>query len=190
MVQFIIIGIIIPRAWKGDTDCSKTKLTLQLHPWDYFPSWCMIGSWGKLDFGKYSRGCSQTVSFVFEQRVSPFPAWGILHSSLGEAPFSNCAVNDGNGLGAAILVGWLTSSTEPGGFSPPAGDASADSWFRKNPVPRVWRVLFSNWTRFSRKKSCLFWVDRSPILASSSYLATLLRRKGDEAYFSPKLREI
>ena len=48
--------------------------------------------------------------------------------------------------------------------------------------------LFSDWTRFVRKNSCLFWVDRSPILASTSYLATLLWRKGDEDYFSPKLR--
>ena len=29
--------------------------------------------------------------------------------------------------------------------------------------------LFNDWTRFSRKKSCLFWVDRNPTLASASY---------------------
>ena len=48
--------------------------------------------------------------------------------------------------------------------------------------------LVSDWTLFSRKKSYLFWVDRSATLASASYLATLLWRKGDEDYFSPKLR--
>ena len=48
--------------------------------------------------------------------------------------------------------------------------------------------LFSDWTRFSQKKSCLFWVDRNPTLASAPYLATLLWRKDDEDYFSPKLR--
>ena len=26
-----------------------------------------LGSWGRMDFGKYSRGCSRTVSFDFEQ---------------------------------------------------------------------------------------------------------------------------
>ena len=37
-------------------------------------------------------------------------------------------------------------------------------------------------------KSYFFWVDRNPALASASYLATLLWRKDDEDYFSPKLR--
>ena len=48
--------------------------------------------------------------------------------------------------------------------------------------------LFSDWTRFSRKKSCFFWVDWNPTLASVSYLATLLWRKDDDDSFSPKLR--
>ena len=47
--------------------------------------------------------------------------------------------------------------------------------------------LFSDWTRFSWKKSYLFCVDRNPTLVSTSYLATLLWRKDDEDYFSPKL---
>ena len=49
-------------------------------------------------------------------------------------------------------------------------------------------VFIYDWTRFSGKKSCLFWVDRNPTLASASYLATLLWRKNDEEWFSPKLR--
>ena len=48
--------------------------------------------------------------------------------------------------------------------------------------------LFSDWTQFLRKKLCLFSVDRNPTLVSASYLATLLWRKDDEYYFSPKLR--
>ena len=63
-----------------------------------------------------------------------------------------------------------------------------DSWFREIHVPRVWRVYLATELDFREKKSCLFWVDRSPILASASYLATLLRRKGDDDCFSPKLR--
>ena len=46
--------------------------------------------------------------------------------------------------------------------------------------------LFSDWIRFSRKQSCLFWVDQSPTLPSASYLATLLCRKGDENDFPQK----
>ena len=58
----------------------------------------------------------------------------------------------------------------------------------------IWRCfsgfvacLFSDWTRFSRKKSCFFWVHRSPSLLSASYLAILLWRKDDEDYFYPTL---
>ena len=47
--------------------------------------------------------------------------------------------------------------------------------------------LFIGWIRFSRKKPCLFWVDRSQSLPSASYLATLLWKKGDKDYFSQKL---
>ena len=38
------------------------------------PDWLL----GKNDFGKYSRECSRTVSFVFEQSGSPFPARGLI----------------------------------------------------------------------------------------------------------------
>ena len=38
------------------------------------------------------------------------------------------------------------------------------------------------------KKWCSFWVVWNPTLASTPYLATLLLKKGDEDYFSPKLR--
>ena len=50
-----------------------------LHRREYFtPSRCVIGSWGRQDFGKYSRGGSRTVSFDFEQSGSPLPAWGLI----------------------------------------------------------------------------------------------------------------
>ena len=41
------------------------------------------------------------------------------------------------------------------------GDASVDSWFREIPIPRTWRVYLATGLIFA-KKSCLFWVDRSP----------------------------
>ena len=31
-----------PRAGKGDPDCSKTKLTVRLHPWEYFAAFSTI----------------------------------------------------------------------------------------------------------------------------------------------------
>ena len=55
-----------------------------------------------------------------------------------------------------------------------AGDASVDSGFREIHVPRAWRVYLVTGLDFREKKSCLFWVDRSPTLASASYLDTLL----------------
>ena len=53
---------------------------------EHFPSRCTIGSWGRRNFGNYSRGCSQTASFVFEQSLSfvfeqsgsHFPALGVI----------------------------------------------------------------------------------------------------------------
>ena len=47
-----------------------------------------------------------------------------------------------------------------------------DSWFREIHVPRAWRVYLATTFDF-RIASCLFWVDRSPTLASVSYLATI-----------------
>ena len=90
----------------------------------------------------------------------------------------------------ALSSGRLVTSK----ISPRAGKGAPDywktklSWFREIHVPQAWRCLISDWTRFSRKKSCQFWVDWNPTLASISYLATLLWRKDDEDYFSPKLR--
>ena len=43
-----------------------------------FPSRCVIGSWGIMDFGKYSRGDSRTVSFLLEQSGSPLPPRGLI----------------------------------------------------------------------------------------------------------------
>ena len=77
---------------------------------------------------------------------------------------------------------------EPGGLALLAGDASVDSWFREIHVPWAWRVYLATGFDFHEKKSCFFWVDRSPSLLWVSYLATLLWRKGDEDYFSQKLR--
>ena len=34
----LVTTIISPRAGKGDPDCSKTKVTVQLHPREYFPA--------------------------------------------------------------------------------------------------------------------------------------------------------
>ena len=46
--------------------------------------------------------------------------------------------------------------------------------------------LFSDWIRFSRKKSCLFWVDRSP--AGFSLLPChYTMKEGERGPFSPKL---
>ena len=38
----------------------------------------VIGAWARLEAGQYSRGCSQTVRFVFEQSGSPFPTRGLI----------------------------------------------------------------------------------------------------------------
>ena len=71
----------------------------------------------------------------------------------------------------------------------PAGDALVDSWFRGIYVPQAWCVSLATELDFAKKKkSCLFWVDRSPILLLVFYSATLLWRKGKEDYFSPKVR--
>ena len=59
-----------------------------------------------------------------------------------------------------------------------AGDASVDSWFTEIHVPRACRVHLA--TGFDYREN---WVDRSPTLAATSYLATLLSRKGEEDYF-------
>ena len=53
-------------------------------------------------------------------------------------------------------------------------------------------VLFSGWIRFSGKKSCLFKVESSRpdfgVTLPSCHFTMSLWRKGDEDYFSPKLR--
>ena len=83
---------------------------------------------------------------------------------------------------------WVLSLSRTGGFALLAGDTSVDSWFREIHAPRAWRVYLATGFDFREKKSCFFGVDRSPSLLSVSYLATLLWRKGDEDYFSQKLR--
>ena len=43
-----------------------------------FPLFTHLGAWGRMESGQYSRGCSRTVSFVFEQSGAPFPARGLI----------------------------------------------------------------------------------------------------------------
>ena len=69
----------------------------------------------------------------------------------------------------------------------PYGEGSRRLLKDKTQLPTLQGTYYYDWTRFSRKKSCFFWVDRNPTLASASYLATLLWRKDDEDSFSPKL---
>ena len=66
------------------------------------------------------------------------------------------------------------SFTEPDGSAFLARDASEYSWFREIHVPRVWCDYLVDSGGFREKKSCLFWVDRSPTLPSTSNLASLL----------------
>ena len=56
----------------------------------------------------------------------------------------------------AILVGQLTSSTEPAGFVLLAGDASADSWFREIHVLRAWCVYLATGLDFREKNRAAF----------------------------------
>ena len=101
---------------------------------------CVIGSWGRTDFGKYSRGCSRTVSLVFEQSESPLPVRGLITLvTRRSAIFKLCRLR------------WPRF----GGFALQAGDVSVDSWFREIHVPRAW-CLFSDWSRFSRKHRAYF----------------------------------
>ena len=47
----LVTSVISTRAVKGDPDCSKTKLTVRLHPREYFPAFyasrraCVIHFW-------------------------------------------------------------------------------------------------------------------------------------------------
>ena len=75
---------------------------------------------------------------------------------------------------AAILVGQLTSSTEPGGFALLSGDASVDSWFREIPVQRTWRVYLATGFDFHEKNRACFGSIGVLKLASVSYLVTIL----------------
>ena len=59
----------------------------------------------------------------------------------------------------------------------------------------VWRnsystnlaCLFSDWICFSRKKSCLFWVDRSPDAGFRLLPCHYIMKEGERGPFSPKL---
>ena len=78
-----------------------SKFTVRLQTWEYFPafypSWCacMIGSWGRMDF----RGCSWTVSFVFEQSGANDNTWRLIILVTRRPKLSailNCAGYDRN----------------------------------------------------------------------------------------------
>ena len=75
---------------------------------------------------------------------------------------------------AAILAGYLTSSTEPGGFALLPEDASVDSWCRESHVPRTWHVHLATGFDFHEKDRACFGSIRVPTLASVSYLVTIL----------------
>ena len=42
------------------------------------PSISVIGSWGRINPGQYSRGCSGMVSFIFKQSGTPLPPGGLI----------------------------------------------------------------------------------------------------------------
>ena len=69
----LVTSIISPRAGKGDPDCPKTKLTVRLHPREYFPAFyasrcaCVIHFW-------ILEGVVGRLVLSFEQSGSPFPA--------------------------------------------------------------------------------------------------------------------
>ena len=44
MALRLVTSILSSRVGKVDPDCSKTKLTVRVQPWQYFPSRCVIGS--------------------------------------------------------------------------------------------------------------------------------------------------
>ena len=119
----------------------------------------MIGAWARLEAGQYSRGCSRTARFVFEQSGSPFPTRGLIvlvtRRPELSAIFELCQWS-GRRLTVAILVGQRTSSTEPGGLALLAGDASGDSWFREIHVPQAWRVYLATGLDFREKNRASF----------------------------------
>ena len=98
--------------------------------------------------GKYSRVCSRTVSFVFEQSGSPFPERGLIVLVTRRPELSailNCATFDHDGY-----------------------DASVDSWFREIHVPRAWRVYLA--TGFDFREKNVFFLGRS----EAEYAVSLL----------------
>ena len=63
-----------------------------------------------------------------------------------------------------------------------------DSWFREIPIPRTWRVYLATGFDFRGKKSCLFWVDRSPDAGFRLLPCHYIMKEGERGPFSPKLR--
>ena len=161
-----------------------------------------------------SRGCSRTASFVFEQSGAPVPARGLIILVTKRPELSailNCATFDQSGpfpeMDIWFPVLWLAHAKPKHCLTVSSRHSCrltykfygvwwlrVASWrcfsrfmVKGNSCSMSLACLLSDWIRFSRKKSCFFWVDRSPSLLSGSYLATLLWRKADEDYFSQKL---
>ena len=63
-----------------------------------------------------------------------------------------------------------------------------DSWFREIHVPRAWRVYLATGFDFREKKSCLFWVDRSPDAGFRLLPCHYTMKEDERGPFFPKLR--
>ena len=63
-----------------------------------------------------------------------------------------------------------------------------DSWFREIHVPRAWRVYLATGFDFHEKKSCLFWVDRSPYAGFRLLPCHYTMKEGERGPFFPKFR--
>ena len=83
----------------------------------------------------------------------------------------------------ALSMGWLVTSI----MSPCAGKGDPDCSKTKLTIRLHPPEYFTPFLPTS-VRMCLFWVDLSSSSTSASYLATLLWRKGEEDYFSPRLR--
>ena len=58
-----------------------------------------------------------------------------------------------------------------------------DSWFTEIPIPRTWRVYLATGFDFRGKKSCLFWVDRSPDAGFRLLPCHYIMKEGERDHF-------
>ena len=116
-------------------------------------------------------------SFVFEQSGSPLPGRGLIllvARRLELSAILNCARTDGNGcvspflqVNVQVLRSLVASRCQLERLQWIHG---LEKFMFYEPGVFIQRLD----SIFAKKKSCLFCVDRSPTLASASYLATLL----------------